>query len=133
MKAVDANGRSLRIGRRWFAWRRRVHGLDADTDMDAPAGDDPLSLILAVWFGIVALIAGLVLVVALSELLLLLALVPVVFLWRVLAKRPWVVDVTDGRTLVASYETADWSTSQVLKDELAHLIRTRKPLPPSGR
>ncbi len=118
MKVTEPGGTTVRIGRRWLPWRRRLRGLDAP-DLPIPDGDDPISAALAVIGLIIAIPFLVVFTIALGELLILLALLPLLLLARIVLRRPWTVDVTRRGDLVASHQAADWASSRELKEELA--------------
>ncbi len=118
MKVTEPGGTTVRIGRRWLPWRRRLRGLDSP-DLPIPDGDDPVSAVLAVVGLIIAIPFLVIFTIALGELLILLALLPLLLLARVVLRRPWTVDVTRSGELVSSHRAADWAASGELIGELA--------------
>lgn len=104
MKATDPTGKTYSVTRRWMPWRRRIKDADFDTggggfgDLGG-LGDDPISLVLFLIFGLFALVLvlpGLLLLLgAAVEISLLLALLPIAVLARTLFGMPWEVEVRD--------------------------------------
>ena len=105
MKATDPNGHTYSVTRRWMPWRRRIKNADLDTgggggfgDLSG-IGDDPISLVLFLIFGLIALVfvlPGLLLAIGVAiEFALLLALLPLVVAARTLFGVPWEVEVRD--------------------------------------
>jgi len=74
-------------------------------------------LIIAIPFLIVAAIA-------LSELLLLLLLVPIYVLIRSAFKRPWIIDVSHGNDHVATESVRGWAAAGDRVEQIAETIRT---------
>ena len=119
VKVTEPGGTTVRIGRRWLPWRRRLRHLDSLDVPDVPLADDPISAVIAVILLIIALPFILVFAIALGELLILLALLPVALLVRVAFGRPWTVDVTRQGELVLSRQAPDWPSSTELIHDLA--------------
>lgn len=114
-------------------WRRRLKGsLDSVPDLPgglSGLGDDPISMILGIIalvilipFLVVALIAGL-------ELLILLLVFPFALLGRVLLGRHWIVEVRCGWRPWSEEEAGDWQASGLRIHEVADRIR-RGDVPP---
>lgn len=119
VKVTEPGGTTVRIGRRWLPWRRRLRHLD-DLDVpDVPLGDDPISAVIAVIMLVIALPFIALFAIALGELLLLLAVLPLALLVRVAFGRPWTVDVTRQGELVLSERAPDWPSSTELIHDLA--------------
>lgn len=87
MRARTPDGQRFRIRRRWLPWRRRVRLPDGAIDT-TPAGDDPISAVIAVVLLVPFLIVCLVVSV---ELLLLL---PFYVIGRILLGRRWHIEVS---------------------------------------
>ncbi|MGZ4436733.1 MAG: hypothetical protein ACXVW6_03790 [Nocardioidaceae bacterium] len=115
MHVTTGDGRRLRIGRRWLPWRPRPREFDGPVDsFDLIGGDDPVSFALSIVLALaLTLLAPLIAVVVLltGELLLALLLVPLVAAVRVLLRRPWLVEVRDGRTLLSAEPVVGWRAS----------------------
>ncbi len=119
----------MRIGPRWLPWRRRLRYLDVGDLPNIPIGDDPISAVLAVVALIIALPFIVLFALALSELLILLALLPLVMLARVALLHPWTMEVVRKGELVASREAADWPATREVRAELAAAARRGEFLP----
>src|SRR5262245_44436656 len=99
MKIQAPDGRSWRVGRRWFPRRRRLGRADlSDATPDwldvGGLGDDLAGIVLAIVIGVVGFLLVLVLfnVVAIAiELVLLVLFVLGGLFGRVVLRRPWVV------------------------------------------
>ena len=131
MKVEDPTGQTWRITRRWVPWRRRLRGrISTAADMvPSGLGDDPVSaivflicMVIALPFLVIALIAGL-------ELLLVLLLLPFAVLARVLFGQHWTVEVRRGFSIWWDAPSGDWQDSGVLIYDVAHAIRKGEPLP----
>ena len=101
MKATDPTGHTYSVTRRWMPWRRRIKDVDPPDSFGdlGGLGDDPVSMVLALVLGLVALVLllpGLLLLLGLAvEVTLLVSLLPVVVLARTLFGVPWEVEVRD--------------------------------------
>lgn len=136
MRATDPQGRTYSVTRRWVPWRRRIREVDATGPDLLPdvgsLGDDPLSAVLLVVFGLAALVVVLpgvlLLLGAAVEVALLLALLPLAVLARTLAGVPWEVEVRrTGRgrgglawPVVHAEPAGGWSQSRTRIHELVH-------------
>jgi hypothetical protein len=131
MKVMDPQGRTVRVGRRWFPWRRRVRdveGLDVG-GVGAP-GEDPISVLLAV-LGLLLLIPFvLALVLLVGEVLLLVLLLPAALLARVVFRRPWTVEATSKGHVLWTEQVTGWTESNVRILEIAAVYeRGEGPFP----
>ncbi|RRO14938.1 hypothetical protein EIL87_19690 [Saccharopolyspora rhizosphaerae] len=88
VRALSPYGR-----RRWFLWRRKTSFEDALDSLPDGGGDDPISFLIAVPF---LLWAGLLLLLALLEAAVQLALSPVVLLLRLVHLLPWPVELVSS-------------------------------------
>jgi hypothetical protein len=121
MKVMDPHGRTVRVGRRWLPWRRRVRDLESYDagGIGVGGGDDPLSLALAL-VGLVLLVPFvLALLLLVGELFLLLLLLPVVVLVRVLLRRPWTIEATCKGHLLWQERVKGWTESEMRILEIA--------------
>ena len=131
MRVTTADGRELRIGRRWLPWRPRTRNVDGDANFfDLVGGDDPMGFVLSILLALVLTLLAPVLAVVLvltGEVLLVLALLPLAVLLRVLLRRPWLVEVREGRTLLAAEPVVGWRASgeriRQLAADPSHLVR----------
>ena len=115
MRVTTDDGRQLVVGRRWLPWRPRPRELDGPAEFfDVVGGDDlagiALSIVLAM---VLSLLAPLLLVVLVltGELLLVLLLAPLAVGVRVLLRRPWLVEVRHGGTLLHAEKVVGWRAS----------------------
>ena len=130
MKVKDPTGQTWRVTRRWVPWRRRLKGHVRGLDLiPSGLGDDPLSililgvfLVIALPFVVLALIAGL-------ELLLALLLLPFALVGRVLLGKHWSVEARRGFTIWWDAPAGDWQASGIRIHEVADDVR-RGALPP---
>jgi hypothetical protein len=116
MRVRDLDGRTWRVGRRWLPWRRRIRDAPAiDPTNFGDLGDDPLSIAVLLLLGVVAMfVLPLLLLVigVILELSLLVAFLPVVILFRVALRRPWVVNVVDPDGKISHVErVVGWRAS----------------------
>lgn len=125
MKVSSPDGQTWRISRRWVPWRRRVKGamrLLPDSywsswgDSTIGAILSIIGLIILIPFLVVALIAGI-------ELLLVLLLLPFVVLGRVAFGRHWTVEVRRGWRPWSEEQAGDWQASGLRIHALADEIR----------
>lgn len=149
MKATDPSGKTYSVTRRWMPWRRRVKGADGvDTgggfgDLGG-LGDDPISLVLFLIFGLIALVLflpGLLLLIGVAiEVVLLVALLPVAMLGRALFGVPWEIEVRDTSPssgfvwpVVHTEKVGGWGASGARISDVAHEISrgTFVPTPPT--
>ena len=116
MRVTTDDGRELRIGRRWLPWRPRPREFDGPVDfVDVVDGTDLAGVVLSVVLAIVlSLLAPLLLVVLVltGEVLLVLLLAPLAVAVRVLLRRPWLVEVREGGTLLHAEKVAGWRASR---------------------
>lgn len=112
MRVTSWKGDKLVISRRWLPWRRRARAGDAGVDLfDAAAlPDDPISMVLFAIFAVPALI---LLALLLSELFLLLLLLPFFVLARAVFGMPWTIEVHKpwSRKLIHSEDVQGWRAS----------------------
>lgn len=130
MTVQDPQGRTWRVTRRWVPWRRRVRDFDTGPDMPSGLGDDPISMIIGLFFLILIIPFLLVAFVALLELLLLLLVLPFAVLGRVLLGHHWVIEARRGWQPVWEEEVGDWKASAGRIQDVAERIE-RGDLPPT--
>lgn len=131
MRVRDLDGNTWRVGRRWLPWRRKVRHDPDVRDFDVPdiGGliDDLPGFLAALVIGVVVVITLPLILLALTsliELSLLLALLPVVVLFRVAFRRPWTVQVIapNGSVTVAE-PVVGWRESGERVQALARSLR----------
>jgi len=129
MKVQDPAGQTWRVSRRWVPWRRRLKGLVDGPDLPTGLGDDPVSvvigvlcLVLLIPFLVVALVAGI-------ELLLLLLVFPFALIGRIMFGRHWAVEVRQGWQPFWEREVGTWRASRDRILEIGNAIREGR-LPP---
>lgn len=134
MRVTTWKGDKLVISRRWLPWRRRAKtdGMGDAVDIDIGVPDDPISLVL---FAIFALPALIVLALVLSELILLLLLLPIFVLARAIFGMPWTIEVHKpwSRKLIHSEDVKGWGASGERIRALAaeYTKPDRVPAPPT--
>lgn len=110
MKVASPDGVTWRVTRRWVPWRRRIRDT-TDRLPDLPEGgigDDPVSMVLALFLGVVLLPFALLMLVAGVELLLILVVMPFAILGRVLFGRRWTVEVRREWEPHGEERVGDW-------------------------
>jgi hypothetical protein len=115
VRVTTDDGRELRVGRRWLPWQPRPREFDGPADVsDVIGGDDlagiALSIVLALVLSLLAPLL-MVLLVLTGEILLVLLLAPLAVAVRVLLRRPWLVEVREGRTLLHAEKVVGWRAS----------------------
>jgi hypothetical protein len=132
VSALD--GRAIRVRRQWLPWRLRARHIDTD-------GSTPDFLIDAdglegVVFGLVltiifVLFGGVILTVAVfasEALLLVLLLVPLFAIARILWVLPWVIEATNGDTVLGRERVRGWrDSSERIRDIAAAYERGQDP------
>jgi hypothetical protein len=119
MKAVTPTGEKYSVRRKWLPWRRKAKGKDLDWFDIPDLGDDPISMII---FGIVLVPLIVILVLFLGEFLLLLLVFPLVMIARSIFGKPWTIEVTRKRELVAAEKVKGWGASRDRIRQIAKLI-----------
>lgn len=119
MKAVTPTGEKYSVRRKWLPWRRKAQGKDLDWFDIPDLGDDPISMIL---FGILLVPLIVILVLLLGEFLLLLLIFPLVMIARSIFGKPWTIEVTRKRKLLAAEKVKGWSASHDRIRQIAKLI-----------
>jgi hypothetical protein len=134
MKAQAPDGRTWKVGRRWFPRRRRLGRADVSDAMpdfvSFDGGLDDLgvvgTIIAAILLVIVAIFLALVLfnviAIALELLLVILLLLAGVF-GRVVLRRPWVVQARCGDT-VLEWPVVGWLPSRRKISDVAEQLRS---------
>ena len=127
MKVTAPDGTPYCVTRRWLPWWRRVRDLPDAVDTtwwSFPDGDDPISAVIGLVLLVLLLPFVLFFLVGAAEVLLLLALLPLVLVARSLLGMPWTIEVRRGshRFGSAPIRTEDvkgWAASQRRIEELA--------------
>ncbi|HSE08126.1 MAG TPA: hypothetical protein VLB29_05630 [Nocardioidaceae bacterium] len=117
MKVMDPQGRTVSVHRRWLPWRRRIRDMDS-ADTGAIVKDDPIALLSTL--GLLLLIPfALALVLLVSEVFLLVLMLPIFVLGRVLFRMPWTVVATYKGRLLWSERVEGWTESETRILEIA--------------
>jgi len=123
MLVVAPDGRAVDVRRRLLPWKPRIRDVDPGFVDLTGGADDPLGFVLAVGLGLVAsvvLAALLPFAILASEFLVVLALlVPLLVLARVFWMLPWVIEATNGDTLLGVDKVRGWSESSARIREIA--------------
>jgi len=118
-RGVEPNKHS-RVRRKWLPWRRKAKLKDVDW-FDVPDfGDDPIGLII---LGIVLVPLIAILVLFLGEFLLLLLVLPLVMVARAVFGKPWTIEVSQQRRLLAAEQAKGWKQSGDRIQQIAKLLR----------
>jgi len=117
MHVAALDGRAIRVRRRWVPWRPRKRQFEGFDAFDIIGGaDDPVSFIgLLVLAIVLALFGGIILTLAVlaSEALLLVALlIPLLAVARMLWILPWIVEATNGDTVLGTVPVRGWRDSR---------------------
>lgn len=124
MKVHDPSGQTWRVSRRWVPWRRRLRGADTGGGLDlASLGDDPISLLVAIVVGVLLLPLLLVGLLAILELLAVLAILPFALVGRMVFGRHWHVELRHGFRPHWEVEAGSWSQSATTIHEVADQVR----------
>jgi hypothetical protein len=114
VSALD--GRGIKVRRRWLPWKPLKRRIDPGWVDLTGGADDPVSFIVLVIGGFVAgIVLAVVLTFALlaSEFLLVLGLlVPILALARVFWVLPWIIEATNGDTLLGLEKVRGWRDSE---------------------
>ena len=132
MLVADPAGRAIDVRRRWLPWKPRLRDVDPGFVDLTGGADDPLGFVVALVLGLVAtvvLAALLPFAVLASEFLLVLALlVPILVLARVFWMLPWIVEATNGDTLLGIDKVRGWrDSSDRIRDIAAAYERGQDP------
>jgi len=130
VSALD--GRAIEVRRRWLPWKPRLRDVDPGFVDLTGGADDPVGFVVALVLGLVAtvvLAALLPFAVLASEVLLVLALVvPLLVLARVFWMLPWIVEATNGDTLLGIDKVRGWrDSSDRIRDIAAAYERGQDP------
>jgi len=130
VSALD--GRAIEVRRRWLPWKPRLRDVDPHFVDLTGGADDPLGFLVALVLGLVAtvaLAAVLPFAVLASEFLLVLALlVPLLVLARLFWMLPWIVEATNGDTLLGIDKVRGWrDSSDRIRDIAAAYERGQDP------
>jgi hypothetical protein len=130
VSALD--GRAIEVRRRWLPWKPRLRDVDPGFVDLSGGADDPVGLVVALVLGLVAtvvLAAVLPFAVLASEFLLVLALlVPLLVLARLFWMLPWIVEATNGATLLGIDKVRGWrDSSDRIRDIAAAYERGQDP------
>jgi len=130
VSALD--GRAIEVRRRWLPWKPRLRDVDPGFVDLTGGADDPVGFVVALVLGLVAtvvLAALLPFAVLASEVLLVLALVvPLLVLARVFWMLPWIVEATNGDTLLGIDKVRGWrDSSDRIRDIAAAYERGQNP------
>jgi hypothetical protein len=133
------DGRAITVRRRWFPWRLRKRKFDNDVNplQFVDVAEGPGSLVAGIVLGLVFFVCGgIILTVAVlaSEALLLVALViPLLALARMLWILPWIVEATNGDTVLGTVAVRGWRDSQDQIHDIADAYRRGEdPFEPKG-
>jgi len=135
---TDPLGRELTVRRRLLPWRpRRRVGYEPDDSAGLDLGDGLAGLVVGLVLCLVVLPLVLVVGALLLELLLLVVLLPLLLLVRVLARRPWVVEVVHQHRAAYVERVVGWRASgarvAALADDVASGdLPVKLPLAPTG-
>ena len=130
VSALD--GRAIEVRRCWLPWKPRLRDVDPGFVDLTGGADDPVGFVVALVLGLVAtvvLAALLPFAVLASEVLLVLALVvPLLVLARVFWMLPWIVEATNGDTLLGIDKVRGWrDSSDRIRDIAAAYERGQDP------
>jgi hypothetical protein len=121
VSALD--GRAIEVRRRLFPWKPRLRDVDPGFVDLTGGADDPLSFLGLIALGLVAsLVLAILLPFAIlaSEILLVLVLVvPLLLLMRVFWMLPWIVEASNGDTLLGIDKVRGWRDSSERIREIA--------------
>jgi hypothetical protein len=132
MLVVAPDGRAVDVRRRLLPWKPRIRDVDPGFVDLTGGADDPLGFVLAIALGLIAsvvLAALLPFAILASEFLVVLALlVPLLVLARVFWMLPWVIEATNGDTLLGIDKVRGWSESSArIREIAADFERGRDP------
>ena len=140
-KSVRApDGTTWRVGRRFLPWRLRWRGgpkevLDA-VDATELLGvlDDGIFVAVGVVLAVIAFLVlatffVLPLIVLTVEVALALFIVGLVFAWRIVFRKPWLVTAAVNRTVHRQWKRVGWRASGHLVEQVASSIERGQPLP----
>jgi len=112
VQVTDPLGRELTVRRRLLPWRpRRRVGYEPDDGAGLDLGDDLAGLVVGLALCLVVLPLVLVVGALLLELLLLVLLLPLLVVVRVLARRPWTVEVVHQHRTAYVERVVGWRAS----------------------
>ena len=123
MLVSTPQGRAVDVRRRLLPWKPRLRDVDPGFVDLTGGADDPLGFVAALVLGLVAtvvLAALLPFAILASELLVVLGLlVPLLVLARVFWMLPWIVEATNGSTLLGIDKVRGWRDSGERIEEIA--------------
>jgi hypothetical protein len=132
MLVSTPQGRAVDVRRRLLPWKPRLRDVDPGFVDLTGGADDPLGFVAALVLGLVAtvvLAALLPFAILASELLVVLGLlVPLLVLARVFWMLPWIVEATNGSTLLGIDKVRGWRDSgERIKEIAAAYARGEDP------
>jgi hypothetical protein len=135
VSALD--GRAIEVRRRLLPWKPRLRDVDPGFVDLTGGADDPLSFVGLVVLGLVAsLVLAILLPFAIlaSEFLVVLVLVvPLLLLMRVLWLLPWIVEASNGDTLLGIDKVRGWRDSaERIREIAAAYARGEDPFRPAA-
>jgi len=123
MRVSALDGRAIDVRRRWMPWKPQLHDVDAGFVDLTDGADDPIGFVVMIVLGLVAsLVLAIILPFAVlaSELLLVLVLlVPLIVLARIFWMLPWVIEVSNGDTVLGIQKVRGWRDSSERIREIA--------------
>lgn len=125
MLIAALDGRAIEVRRRWFPWRlrKRKFANEGNPLSFVDLAEGPGSLLAAVLLGLVFfLFGGIILTIAVlaSEALLLIALlIPLLAVARMFWILPWVVEATNGDTVLGTMPVRGWRDSEAQIHDIA--------------
>jgi hypothetical protein len=125
MMVSALDGRAIEVRRQWFPWRLRKREVDIDgTDaLNVIGGEDPAGFVFSLVLALVLILFGGIIVTVVifaSELLLLIALLaPLFAIARILWVLPWIVEATNGDTVLGRERVRGWRDSSERIQEIA--------------
>lgn len=123
VQILTPDGRRVVVRRRLLPWRpRRRVGYEPGDGSSALGADDLLGLVLLLVFFVVVLPVLFVVGVVLVELVLLALVLPLVWLAKIVLRRPWVVEVVEDHRVLRAERVRGWRASGALVTELAAQI-----------
>jgi hypothetical protein len=117
VSALD--GRGIRIRRRWFPWRVKKRNV-SDGALDVMDFTDGLEgLLFGLVFAVVIALFGSIILFGFEILLVAVLLVPLIALLRAFWVLPWVIETTNGDTLLGIEKVRGWRDSEERIREIA--------------
>jgi hypothetical protein len=133
VSALD--GRAIEVRRRLLPWKPRLRDVDPGFVDLTDGADDPIGFVVMIVLGLVlSLVLAIILPFAVlaSELLLVLALVvPLIVLARVFWMLPWIIEASNGDTVLGIDKVRGWrDSSERMREIAAAYERGQDPFAP---